>query len=344
MQYRILGKSDLKASAIGLGTAQFGSQVWGYGTRYSKKDAFKITQTAIDCGINIFDTAEIYSDNQSEIILGEALKGYDRDDFIIISKAAPWNLRHDKLIKAAKSSLKRLGTDSIDLYLVHYPNPFISLRETFETMEYLVKKDIVRYTGVSNFPRFLVKETQNVLSSSEIIVNEIEYNLLCRKEERKTIPYCKKQKISIITHSPLTRGMLTGRYSSNNPPTDRARAYYPYAKQSFLKKAQPLFRVVDELAKEKGVSKVQIALAYNIKDPAFVSIPAAMNEKEVKENALVPNIKLSNEEISRINNACVSLGPVNYFINYYLIWPFSWMKALIDSYLQKKNGFESVTL
>ena len=330
----------MKASAIGLGTAQFGSKVWGYGTRYSKKDAVKITHAAMDAGINIFDTAEIYSDNQSEILLGEALKGYDGDDFIIISKAAPWNLRHDKLIKAAKASLKRLGTDSIDLYLVHYPNPFVPLRETFESMEYLVKKGIVRYIGVSNFPGFLVKQAQNVLSSSGIIVNEIEYNLLCKKEEKNTIPYCKKQKISIITHSPLTRGILTGRYSSDNPPTDRARAYYPYAKQAFLKKAQPLFEVVDEIAKEKDVNRVQIALAYNIKDPAFVSIPAAMNEKEVKENALVPDIKLSNEEISRINNACVSLGPINYFINYYLIWPFSWVKAVMDSYLQKKMVFE----
>jgi len=247
MQYVNLGKSDLKASVIGLGTAQFGSKVWGYGTRYGKKDAVKIVHTAMDCEINIFDTAEVYSDNQSEILLGEALKGYDRNDFIIISKAAPWNLRRDKLIKAAKSSSKRLGNDSIDLYLVHYPNPLVPLRETFEAMEYLVKEGIVRYIGVSNFPRFLVRQAQNVLSSSEIIVNEIEYNLLCRKEERKTIPYCKEQKISIITYSPLTRGMLTGRYSSDNPPTDRARAYYPYAKQAFLKKAQPLFEVVDEI-------------------------------------------------------------------------------------------------
>jgi len=339
MQYRKLGKSDLNVSAIGLGTAQFGSKVWGYGTRYSKTDTVKITQAAIDCGINIFDTAEIYSDNQSEILLGEALKGYDRDDFIIISKAAPWNLRYNKLIKAAEGSLKRLGTDIIDLYLVHYPNPFTPLSETFRAMEYLIGKGIVRYIGVSNFPRFLLRQTQSVLSSSEIMANEIEYNLVCRKEEKKTIPYCKKQKISIITHSPLARGMLTGRYSSNNPPKDRARDYYPYSKQAFLRKARLLFEVVDEIAKEKNVSKVQIALAYNIKDPAFVSIPAAMNEKEVKENADVPSIKLSNEEISRINNACVSLGPINYFINYYFIWPFSWTKAVIYSHLQKTNGF-----
>ena len=101
-----------------------------------------------------------------------------------------------------------------------------------------------------------------------------------------------------------------------------------------------LIKKMNEIAKKRNVSRVQIALAYNIKDPTFVSIPAAMNEKEVKENASVPNIKLSNEEISKINNACVSLGPINYLINYYLIWPFSWMKGVIDSYLQKKNGFE----
>ena len=340
MLYRTLGKSDLKASVIGLGTAQFGSKVWGYGTQYSKKDAIKITHTALECGINTFDTAEIYSDNQSEIILGEALKDYNREDFIIITKAAPWNLRRDKLLKAAKASLKRLDTDSIDLYLVHYPNPFVSIRETFEEMEYLVEENIIRYVGVSNFPSFLVSKAQNVLSSSEIIANEIEYNLLCKKEEKKTIPYCKEQEISIITHSPLTRGVLTGRYSSNKPPTDRARAFYPYAKTNFLKKAQPLFDILDDIAKEKDVSRVQVALAYIIKDPLFISIPAAMNEREVKENAEVTNIKLSNEEILRINNACVSLNIINYFINYYLIWPFSWMKGTIDSYLHKKNGFE----
>jgi len=340
MQYRTLGKSDLKASAIGLGTAQFGSKVWGYGTKYSKKDAMSITHTALDCGINIFDTAEIYSDNQSEVILGEALKGYHREDFIIITKVAPWNLRRKRLIQAAKASLKRLDTEYIDLYLIHYPNPFVPLKETFETMEYLVEENIIRHIGVSNFPVFLLKEAKRVLSSSDIIANEIEYNLLCRKEEKKTIPYCKDQKISIITHSPLTRGLLTGRYSYDNPPTDRARAYYPYAKAVFLKKAQILFDILDELAKEKDVSRVQIALAYIIKDPLFVSIPASMNEQEVKENAEASNIKLSDEEILRINNVCVSLDPINHFINYYLIWPFSWMKGTIDSYIQKKNGFE----
>ena len=335
MKYTTLGQSDLKASVIGLGTAQFGSTLWGYNTKYTKKDAINLTKAAINEGINIFDTAELYSDTRSEQILGEALQGYDRNSFIVITKAAPWNLRYNKIIYAAEKSIKRLKTQYIDIYLIHYPSFFTPLDETMKAMQHLQQQGIIHHIGLSNFPKFLIKKVQDVLTSSKIIANEIEYNLICRKEERTTIPFCRNHKISIITHSPLARGILTGRYSSDNYPIDRARAFYPYAKKGYLKKIQPLLNEVHLLAKEKDVSFVQIALAYIIRNPSFFSIPAAMKTEEIKENAEVPNIHLSETDVARIESHSTSLNYLNYFINYYLIWPFSWVKASVDMSIKK---------
>jgi len=201
-----LGKSDLKVSVIGLGTGQFGAKAWGYKALYDDEDILKIIHTAIEHGINLFDTAETYGDGLSEALLGRALRDYGRDEFVIVTKVAPWNLRYKGVLHAAERSLRRLGLKTIDLYLIHYPNPLVPAKETFRALEDLVKIGKVRYIGVSNFGKELLKKAQAILSSSEIIANEIEYNILSRRAERDVIPYCKEHGIGIIAYSPLAGG------------------------------------------------------------------------------------------------------------------------------------------
>jgi len=161
---------------------------------------------------------------------------------VIISKVAPWNLGYNNVIKAAEKSLRRLNVDTIDLYLVHYPNPLIPMKETFRAMEMLVKKGKIRYIGVSNFSEYMLERAQEELSSNEIVANEIEYNILSRRAEKRIIPYCKRQNIGIIAYSPLAGGVLTGKYFFSNPPRDRARAFIFLLVELFSKKLNRYLR------------------------------------------------------------------------------------------------------
>lgn len=330
MKYRRLGKSDLKVSAIGLGTGQFGAKTWGYGVIYRDKDILNVIHAAIDSGITLFDSSETYSDGLSESLLGQALREHDRDDFVILSKAAPWNLRYNNLIKAAERSLKRLNVNAIDLYLVHYPNPFVPMKETFNAMEKLVQQGKIRYFGVSNFSKVLLKRAQESLSRYKIVANQLEYNILSRRAEKGLIPYCRNQNIGLIAYSPLARGILTGKYTSDNPPKGRGRAFSIYSRKNFLKRAQPLFNVLRKIADEKSASVVQVALGWIIKDPSLIAIPAALDEIEIRENADTPNLILSNDDIDKINRAAVSVSTPFFYFNHCVIRPISWTKGAIQ--------------
>ena len=335
MLYRRLGKSDLKASVIGLGTAQFGNKIWGYGTKYNKKDVLKIIQTAIDCGINLFDTAEVYANGLSETLLGQAIKEYGRDNFVIVTKVAPWNLRYKNLIKSVMGSLKRLDIDSIDLCLIHHPNPLIRLKETFKAMEDLVKLGKIKYIGVSNFDHRLLVKAQQCLSFSEIVADEIECNIFSWRYQLKTISYCRKQKISVIGYSPLAGGILSGKYSVWNPPKDRARAFNFYSRKSFLKKAQPLFCTLRNLAEKKHATIAQIALSFVISNPICIAIPAALSQEEVRENAEAYRIMLTKDELTQIMKTSVTLNPFTHFFKEYVVRKLGLIKRTIELSLQK---------
>ena len=343
MKYRKLGKSDLKVSVIGLGTGQFGSKPWGYGIGFGDEDVTKIIQHAIDLGINVFDTAETYGYGKSEMLLSEALNSHDRDEFVIVSKVAPWNLGYKNVIKAAERSSRRLNVDIIDLYLVHHPNPLIPMKETFRAMEMLVKEGKVKYIGVSNFSDYMLKKAEENLSSSEIVVDEIEYNILSRRAEKGIIPYCERQNIGIIAYSPLAGGVLAGKYSFSNPPRDRARAFNFLARRTFLEKAQPLFEVLREIAEEKRASVAQVALSWIVSRHSLcIAIPAALTCEQVEDNTKASDLILSSEDIGRIDKVAVSLGSSGYIFDHYVIRPISWTKETIKHFFSSPE--EKTTL
>jgi aryl-alcohol dehydrogenase-like predicted oxidoreductase len=327
LKYRKLGKSDLTVSAIGLGTEQFGQREWGYGVAYHDEDILQVIRTALGSGITLFDTAELYGEGMSETLLGRAISDQRRDDFVIVSKVAPWNLKYESVVKAAHRSLVRLGLSFIDLYLVHYPNPLVSMRETFRAMEHLLKIGKIRHIGVSNFNAHLLEKAQESLSSSELVANEIEYNIFNRSAEVRTIPYCKRQGIGIIAYSPFAEGILTGRYQPDNPPKDRARAFNFYARKPFLRKAQPLFSVLREIAQERGATLTQVALGYVIRDPAVVTIPGVTSPDEVQDNIGAANVDLTCGEVKRINRTAPSLDVLRWTLDHRVYRPITWLKG-----------------
>lgn len=326
MKSRILGRSGLKISAIGLGTGQIGSRPWGYGTKYSDDDISRILEATVNCGITLIDSAETYGYGLSERAIGRAIKKYGRDNFLVLTKVAPWNLRYDSVLKAAQRSLGRLETNIIDLYLIHYPNPFVPLKETMRAMEHLVKAGKVRNIGLSNFNSSLVRRAQENCSTSEIVVNEIEYNIFTKFARLSTVEFCSSHKIGIIAYSPLAGGILTGRYSPENLPNDRARAFNFHSRQSFLERNEGLFACLGKIAEARRASVAQVALSYIIQHPSVAAIPAALNVRELKENAESSEMKLDDSENRLIEENTIPLSlPIRAF-DHGIVRPISWMK------------------
>ena len=202
MEYRQLGRTKEKVSVIGMGC-------WGLGLRNKGEWAREISslQRGIELGMNLIDTAESYSSGRSEELVGEAVKDC-RDDVFIATKVAPPHLRYDSVIRACKDSIKRLGVSFIDLYQIHWPDPGVPIKETMSAMERLVQDGLVRYIGVSNFSVSETGEARATLAKNEIASNQVEYALTNRLVETDILPYCVKEKITLMAYSPLAHGHI----------------------------------------------------------------------------------------------------------------------------------------
>ena len=207
MDLKVLGRSGVKVPAVGMGTWRIG----GYYSRDSTHDdeAVLALRRGIELGMYLIDTAEMYGAGHAEEIVGEAIKPFPREEVFIVSKVLPENLHYGDVIRAAQGSLKRLQTDWIDLYLIHFPNPRIPLRETMEAMEKLVEANLIRYVGISNFGVSLIEEARSYLSKNDIAVNQVEYSLLERSIEKDVLPHCIERRITVMAYTPLGMGELS---------------------------------------------------------------------------------------------------------------------------------------
>ncbi len=264
-----LGKTGEKVPAIGLGTWMVGG---GMTPDYSKDDYYvKIVKKAIELGMWHIDTAELYGDGHSEEIVGKAIKEFSRDEVFITTKVKGSHLAYDDVIKAAKRSLKRLNTDYIDLYLVHWPNPSIPLKETMKAMEKLVEIGLIRYIGVSNFDIGLIEEARSYLSKNDIVNVQNQFSLLSRSDEKTVIPYCKKEGITYTAYSPLGKGIL---------PRDE-----------FLGK----------IGEKYGKTAAQVALNWIISISNVITIPKASKFEHLEDNAGAMGWRLSKEDFKAIS-------------------------------------------
>jgi len=294
LEHKKLGKSGLEVSSIGLGTA------FRSGLTEESPEAIR---RALDLGITLIDTAEVYRDGRSEELIGKVISDR-RDDVVVKTKVARDHLRYEDVLKAAEGSLRRLQVDVIDLYLVHHPNPQVTLKETMRAMEELVDKGAVRHIGVSNFDAPLINEAQEALSKHEIVANEVKYNLVERDIETEVLPYCKNENITIIAYSPLARGLLTGKFGQGTEiPDGHWRMRDPLFRRRSLKKGIELTDKLKEIGEAHGKTAGQVAMNWLAAKPVVVPIFGVSNVSQVEENCGSVGWRISEDELEVIERA-----------------------------------------
>ena len=324
MEYRLLGHSGLKVSVLSLGTMTFGGQ--GKFAKTGQTDveaAQRQIGLCLDAGINLFDTADVYSGGESEVILGKALGG-KRNDVLIASKARfpmgdgpndRGSSRHH-ILRACEASLKRLNTDYLDLYQLHQWDGQTPLEETLRALDDLVSSGKVRYVGVSNFSAWHVMKTLGVAQASHYIrpvSQQIHYTLQAREAEYELLPAAQDQGLGTLVWSPLAGGLLSGKYRRNQAAPEGTRHLADWGEPP-VRDENALYDVVDVLvniAEARGVSAAQIALAWLIARPQVTSvIVGARNDTQLQDNLKAADITLTTEETEKLN--AVSQLPLLY--------------------------------
>ncbi len=298
-----------KISKIGLGTWQFGSKEWGYGEDYARQQAHAIVARALDLGVTLFDTAEIYGLGRSERILGEALLERPAAPVFLATKLFPVLPLAPVVEQRAVASANRLGTRRIDLYQVHWPNPAISDATIMRGMSTLQRVGLVGEVGVSNYPLARWQAAEKALGG-RVLSNQVRYSLADRAPEKDLLPFAAEAGRVVIAYSPLAQGLLSGRYDRANPPANRVRAGNPLFLPENLDRASKLIGVLREVADAHRVAPAQIALAWVIRHPAVTAIPGASSVEQLESNVAAADIELSDDEYTALSAASDQFQPV----------------------------------
>jgi aryl-alcohol dehydrogenase-like predicted oxidoreductase len=317
MEYRQLGQSGLMVSVLSLGTMTFGGRaVFSKVGATDVAGARRQVDLCLAAGVNLFDTANVYSDGLSEEILGEALKGR-RDDVLLASKARmvvgsgpnDGGASRYHLIRECEKSLRRLRTDRIDLYQLHEWDGRTPLEETLEALDNLVRSGKVRYIGASNYSGWhLMKAlaTSQQHGYARFVSQQIYYSLQARDAEYELIPVAIDQGLGILVWSPLAGGLLSGKYRRGQQPPDGSRHLNNWGEPPIHDEEQ-LYTVIDALIEIAGAHKVspaQIALAYLLRRPGITSLViGARTEEQLSDNLASANVVLSTDELSRLDAA-----------------------------------------
>lgn len=323
MRFRFLGNTGLKVSELCLGTMTFGKGFYGIG-ELEQAGATELVRQAWEAGINFFDTADIYCLGQSEEILGRAFSdlGLKRDELVIatkvrgpMSEAAEQNtgdvnnvgLSRKHIIASCEASLKRLGTDHIDLYQIHGWDPVTPLAETMSALADLVRDGKVRYIGCSNLAAWQIVKANSIASASGgTLFNSLQayYSLVGRELELELLPMCRQEGIGVMVWSPLAGGFITGKYRRDQempegarrttfdfPPLDRERGF-------------DLIEVLDALAKEKDSTIPRLALSWLLEQTGVSTvIVGAKKPHQLEDNLAAIDVTWSDDELERVSSA-----------------------------------------
>ncbi len=297
----------LHKAEIGLGAWAWGDKiVWNYGSGYSDADIEQGFRISLENGVTFIDTAEIYGNGRSERLLGQFLENTEIP-VIVATKffPLPWRWSKNSVGKALKTSLERLDLPRVDLYQIHWPSPLIPIETYAEGLAEVYKAGLTRAVGVSNYNKNQMQRAITVLSKYEIPLgsNQVEYHLLNRNAEKSgLLARCQELGIRLIAYSPLAMGLLTGKYTPENPPSGVRGGRYA----NILKEIQPLLKLMTELGQDLGgKSPAQIALNWLICKGAL-PIPGAKNTRQAEMNAGAAGWRLSPEQVSALDQASES--------------------------------------
>ncbi len=289
-------------SRVGLGTWQIGTSYWGWGAEFDREKAIRVIRTALELGVNLIDTAELYGWGTSERVVGEAVRDV-RDEVVIATKVSPWHPTPRGVRRALEGSLRRLGVDYVDLYQIHWPNPLVPLGRTMRALERLLEEGRIRAIGVSNFSLRRLEEARSHLSRHDVASNQVEYNLLKRDVEGDLLPYCEREKITLMAYSPLAQGLLTGKYGPGRMPPGLQRRITVLLRYGGSGRLSRVLGALREVADARGVTPSQVALNWVLRSPAVVAIPGAKREEHVRQNARAVGWSLSPGEFEVIERA-----------------------------------------
>ncbi|MBK1895182.1 aldo/keto reductase [Chryseobacterium paridis] len=323
MEYRKLGNTDLELSVITHGAFAIGGNMWGGN---EKQDSINSIHASLDNGVTSIDTAPFYGFGLSEEMIGEAIKGKDRSKIQLLTKfGLVWdgsnqgkgefffNAEEDgktlpvykfaskeNIIKEVEESLKRLGTDYIDLLQLHWPDNSTPISETMEALEMLIQQGKIRTAGVSNY---LVEQMEEASKTIQLASNQVSYSMLNRAIEKDLVPYSLENNTGIIVYSPMERGLLTGKYfkQAQLKADDHRNGYFA---QFDLEKVKTFLETLETIAQEKNATVSQLVLRWTSLQPSIsVVLAGARNAQQAVENAQAISVDLSQEELNTINSA-----------------------------------------
>ncbi|MEU5694999.1 aldo/keto reductase [Actinosynnema sp. NPDC020468] len=311
MSHRPFGRTGVRVSPLALGTMMFGA--WG---NPSHEESVRIVHRALDAGINLIDTADVYSAGESEVIVGKALAGR-RDDVVLATKfhgalGEDVNRRGNSrrwAVRAVEDSLRRLGTDWIDVYQVHRPEPDTDFDETLGALTDLVRAGKIRYIGTSTFLASDIVEGQWIADRrgrERVVAEQPPYSILARAVEREVLPVAQRHGLAVIPWSPLAGGWLTGRYrvGGEQPPSSRAERFpgrYSIAEAENAAKLEAV-EALARLAEQAGLSLVHLALAFVLEHPAVTSVIIGPRTPEQLEGQLgAADLRLPSDVLDEID-------------------------------------------
>ncbi|UPK69094.1 aldo/keto reductase [Chitinophaga filiformis] len=321
MEYRTLGNTDLQLSAITYGAFAIGGNMWGGN---EKKDSIAAVQASLDNGVTSIDTAPFYGFGLSEELIGAAIKGRDRSKVQLLTKfGLVWDGSNQakgeyffdasengktipvyklaskaNIIRELEASLKRLGTDYIDLLQLHWPDATTPVEETMEALNTLISQGKIRAAGVSNYDLALMKAAGKTI---RLASNQLAYSMLNRSIEKDIVPYAIEHQIGIIAYSPLERGLLTGKYFRDAAlkADDHRNGYFG---QFSADKVKTFLDSITPLAESKKASLSQLVLRWTTLQPGITIVLAgARNAAQAEQNAQAMNLELKAEELGFIN-------------------------------------------
>ena len=354
MEYRQLGRSGLKVSALTLGTMTFGGQgKFAYVGNTDQSDATRLVDIAIDAGVNLLDTSDQYSVGKCEEMVGEAIKG-KRGQVLLATKARfpmgsgpnDTGLSRHHLLNACEGSLKRLGVDHIDLYQLHEWDGLTPVEETMAALESLVTSGKVRYIGASNFTGWQLMKALGAADragSARFISQQIHYTVEAREAEYELVPISLDQGLGILVWSPLGGGLLSGQYRRGQAGPEDGRDFAGWKEPPIRDEAR-LYDIIErliEIGEEHSVSAAEVALAWLLHRPAVASVVIGANtEAQLRTNLKAVDLRLTDSDMERLN--AVSKLP--------LLYPY-WHQALtandrlgavdlalLEQYLPKNNA------
>lgn len=309
----LLGKSNLRVPRMGVG-----AMVWGdpkglarlhpaqtaYGGAHGIEEERRAVEVSIDAGVNLFDTAAMYSNGAAESRLGELTRG--RDAIIATKYPGGFSFKAEDFPKELEMTLSRLERNSIDLYQHHYPNARLSISRLMDFVADAVVSGKVKAVGVSNYSAAQMREAHAALAKRGIPLasNQVEYSLLHRKSEvNGVMDACRELGITLIAYSPLAGGRLTGKYSAQNRPSGFFRRILPQYNRKALDEMQPVITLLSEIGAHYQKSPSQVALRWLIENPLVLPIPGAKNGKQAADNAQALTFSLTAEEVEILSQA-----------------------------------------